>query len=399
MNVLFICDEYPPGKNGGIGSMVQSLARELVRSGHRSFVAGLYDYSYGEKEHEVDKGVMVWRLRYGYRSLSHGLAGKIYQKLPAAIKRKLNGSRAHEAFVRFVEALIDREKIDVVEMPDWNSYAYTLQPETVWRKLNAPLVLKFHGSYSYFRNELGWTQKPDWEKLDEQLVRRADALAAVSDYTAQRNREVMKTRKAVAVLYNGIDVPPPIQRKESATPLVVFSGTLIPKKGIFQLMKAWNLVIQKRPDARLLVYGKGKKEQSESYLGPEARNTVSFEGHVSRDVLMESLSKATLAAFPSYSETFGIMCIEAMSRGCPVIYTRRSCGPEIAVHKQEALLVDPDDLPELSGAILELIENVSLRQKLSEQAYQSVNNRFNIKVIAQKHIEFYSTVIHNFGQR
>lgn len=49
MNILFICDEYPPGKNGGIGTVVQNLGRELVKQGHSIFVVGLYHFSYGEK--------------------------------------------------------------------------------------------------------------------------------------------------------------------------------------------------------------------------------------------------------------------------------------------------------------------------------------------------------------
>ena len=65
MNILYICDEYPPGKNGGIGTMVQVLGRELVKQGHNVHVAGLYGYRYGSSDYEEDKGVRVYRLRYG----------------------------------------------------------------------------------------------------------------------------------------------------------------------------------------------------------------------------------------------------------------------------------------------------------------------------------------------
>jgi glycogen synthase len=46
MNILYICDEYPPGPNGGIGSVVQNLARELVKQGHKVYVVGLYPIGY-----------------------------------------------------------------------------------------------------------------------------------------------------------------------------------------------------------------------------------------------------------------------------------------------------------------------------------------------------------------
>jgi len=64
MNVLFICEEYPPGKNGGIGTMVRMLGREMVKQGHNVYVAGLYPHGYGEADYEEDEGVKVWRLRY-----------------------------------------------------------------------------------------------------------------------------------------------------------------------------------------------------------------------------------------------------------------------------------------------------------------------------------------------
>jgi glycogen synthase len=47
MNILFICDEYPPGRHGGIGTVVQLTARALVSQGHNVVVAGFYDWAYG----------------------------------------------------------------------------------------------------------------------------------------------------------------------------------------------------------------------------------------------------------------------------------------------------------------------------------------------------------------
>ena len=57
MNILLLCDEYPPGRHGGIGTAVQLLARALVREGHKVVVAGFYDWSYGGKDTEADQGV------------------------------------------------------------------------------------------------------------------------------------------------------------------------------------------------------------------------------------------------------------------------------------------------------------------------------------------------------
>src|SRR5690606_18786786 len=63
MNILFICDEYPPGRHGGIGTAVQLLARELVKQGHYVVVAGFYDWGYGGEDEFSDEGVVVYRFR------------------------------------------------------------------------------------------------------------------------------------------------------------------------------------------------------------------------------------------------------------------------------------------------------------------------------------------------
>src|SRR4051812_5068560 len=104
MKVLFICDEYPPGKNGGIGTAVQSLARALVRMGHEAYVAGLYTYFYGQKNYENDQGVHVWRFRYGINLgvEKNIFCYKVLNKLPGVIKQHLNGRRA---FARFITSL------------------------------------------------------------------------------------------------------------------------------------------------------------------------------------------------------------------------------------------------------------------------------------------------------
>ena len=63
MNILYLCDEYPPGQHGGIGTSVRSMARELVKQGHRVVVAGLYSPGYGGADEFVDNGVKVYRFQ------------------------------------------------------------------------------------------------------------------------------------------------------------------------------------------------------------------------------------------------------------------------------------------------------------------------------------------------
>jgi hypothetical protein len=63
MNILYLCDEYPPGLHGGIGTSVQLLAREMVKQGNTVVAAGFYSLGYGGDDEFEDEGVKVYRFR------------------------------------------------------------------------------------------------------------------------------------------------------------------------------------------------------------------------------------------------------------------------------------------------------------------------------------------------
>jgi glycosyltransferase involved in cell wall biosynthesis len=90
------------------------------------------------------------------------------------------------------------------------------------------------------------------------------------------------------------------------------------------------------------------------------------------------------------------MCIEAMSAGCPVIYTKRSVGPEIVKDEESGVLIDPDDIQGIAGAIIRLADNEGLRNSFAGRALEDVRNKFNIKNSALMHIAFYRQVISSF---
>ena len=400
MTILFICDEYPPGNNGGIGTTVQNLGRALSAQGHTVLVAGLYAYRYREKNYEEDGAVKVWRKRYGM-NLHLPSKSKAYtalEKLPDPVKKHLNGKKAFQKFIAFLQELIETHQVDVIEIADFNSFAMYIGFTVQWPAFKAPLILKSHGSYTYFCHELGESPLPKFRRNDEALFARADAFSCVSHYTAAINKQLFHLKAPVTVLYNGIEVPP-VDNKIRKPFTVVFTGTLVYKKGIFSLLRAWNKVYEKFPQAELLVYGKGSTRKLRPLLNEQSKDSVRFLGHVKREELLEQLTTATLAVFPSYSETFGMGVVEAMSKGCPVIYTKRSCGPEIVKDGVEGLLVDPDRVDEISGAIEKLLASPAERKTLAEAAYQSVSARFRMEKSAKDHLSFYTDVVQQFKYR
>lgn len=398
MNILFICDEYPPGKNGGIGTMVQVLGRELVKQGHQVTVIGLYPYYYGQKDYEVDRGVEVHRLRYGIKLSgdAESRLNRIQNRLPKVFQKWLYGKKTFRNLTQFIDRLIVLKDIDIIEIQDWNTFNIFNGITPKWKKFNVPFVVKANGCYTYFCNELNQKTDKRLEKIDKLLYQRADAVTAVSNYTANKVTQIFELQKSVSVLYNSVEVPTSLVEVSREDETVIFTGSLIEKKGIFSLLKSWNLVHKERPNAQLYIFGKGETDNLKKLLNDSSLHSVHFMGHTSRDLIYEFLSKATLAVFPSYSETFGFCAAEAMSVGCPTIYTKRSCGPEIVRDNIEGLLVDPDNIEEISTKILQLMGDKVLQKQFSLKGYGSVAERFNIEKSAKDHIDTYGEVMKNF---
>lgn len=401
MNILFICDEYPPGKNGGIGTMVQVLGRELQKQGHNVFVMGLYSYAYGQKDYEEDYGVKIFRYRYGinFGNNDRSICYRAFNKLPDFIKKRCNGQKAFDHFIKKIKVLITEEKIDIIEIPDWNTFTLNIGINVSWPDFSIPLVVKSHGSYTYFSDETNNTTIEKHLKIDKALYRRADALSAVSQYTASVNDRLFEPDKPVKILYNCIDLPKGLVFKKQIlkkAQTIVFTGTLIQKKGIFSLMKAWNMVHEKNPDAELKIYGKGLVKPLQNLLSDKAKGSVHFLGHVSRDELYNELSTATAAIFPSYSECFALAPLEALAVGCPVINTSRSSGKELIEDGINGSLIDPDNIEEIADKIIEIIETPELQIKYSKNGRKTILERFMIEKSANDHAQYYQTIIDKF---
>src|ERR1700744_319828 len=83
MNILYLCDEYPPGPHGGIGTSVQLLAREMAKQGHKVVVAGIYSPGYGGEDEVTDEGVKVSHYRRHWD-------GKWFEKRESVAVRAVN---------------------------------------------------------------------------------------------------------------------------------------------------------------------------------------------------------------------------------------------------------------------------------------------------------------------
>ena len=122
-------------------------------------------------------------------------------------------------------------------------------------------------------------------------------------------------------------------------------------------------------------------------------NNIELKGFVLKEDLPFIYSNASCAVFPSYAESFSMAPMEAMAVGCPVIFTKRTSGPELITNGFDGLLVNPDNIQEIADAILFMLNNRLEAIEMGQKGYRRVKDFFNISFIADKHIEYYEYII------
>ena len=374
MKVAFICNEYPPEKCGGIGIFTCELATSLVNAGHSVTVIGSYSGLH-EEITETINNVTVYRLpqtpgRFGY------YIGrlKLYRK---------------------VKQLIKQNQVDIIEVPDFEGGC------AFWPKLPIPVVVRLHGSLTYFADEMGKPVSKNTRRLELSTLQRADAIVSVSKYTADRTKELFNLNKEIKVIYNSVSLPEQSRAKHSykRTGLVAYSGSLIEKKGVFSLAKAWPKVCAQHPDAQLIMIGKDVIIEGQSAqerireLAGEYGSSIKFTGHISKREMEDLLVKSDLAIYPSYSEAFALAPMEAMALKIPVIYSSRSSGPELIKDGVNGLLCDPDNIDAMADMIIQLLGNETNRCDIADHGFKRVAEDFNPKESLNINIQFYSSLI------
>lgn len=398
MNILLFCDEYPPGPHGGIGTAVQSLARALVRQGHGVWVAGLYDYGYGGADYETDEGVQVYRVRKKSNRLGISMRYTFYDKVMRrllSLSGQLEKETAEglERLRLLVESLTAKHKLQIAETPEHQHYTRQVKKPVYFPEMALPLVVRLHGGNVYLGAALNRPLGVAAVAIEKDLLSKATAIVSVSRYAAEKTLRLLGLKKEIAVIPNGVATPT-WRGFDGKNPLkVIFTGSLQPGKGVFELMEAWNEVQAAVPGAALHLYGKGDAAALKARLKPEVSGSVFFHGHQSRAAVAEALHSAAVGVFPSFAETFALAPMEAMSCGVATIFTQRTSGPELIDNDIDGLLIDPAQPSEIAQAIIRLLQDQKLRERLAQAGYEKIAARFTIEKIAAAQVAFYQSIL------
>jgi glycosyltransferase involved in cell wall biosynthesis len=174
------------------------------------------------------------------------------------------------------------------------------------------------------------------------------------------------------------------------------SSADVPLKGMVPMMEAFAKVRADRPDAHLVVIGKprtgGPVDRTVDRLG--LREHITFARGIDDDALVRLYAEAEVAVVPSLYEGFSLPAIEAMSAGVPLVATTGGALPEVAGTSGEtALLVPPGDPDALAVAILRMLGDEGLRDRIGAAGRERALSKFTWKATAEGTAEIYRRIL------
>jgi len=174
--------------------------------------------------------------------------------------------------------------------------------------------------------------------------------------------------------------------------IFVSVGNLIEIKQMDLTIETFYLAFRDNPKIKLIIYGDGpeRKKLSDLIYNFGLNKQIKLMGQCSRDEISNQLAKSNCFVLPSRTETFGVVYIEAMAMGLPVIATKCG-GPEGFVNESNGILIDVDNKEQLVEAMKYMYNNIDTfdRKSIARETLE----KFSPKVVAMKILEVYETVL------
>lgn len=166
---------------------------------------------------------------------------------------------------------------------------------------------------------------------------------------------------------------------------ILYVGRLVELKGIIYLIRAFEIVVKKYPDFKLVLVGRGpEKEKLQSYIEANYIKNVFFIDTVPHENLIKYYSQSTIFVLPSIGiENSPLSIIEAMSYGIPVVASNIGGIPELIKDGKTGYLFEPGDYQALANKIMEILKDTDLIKLMADNS----NNLYNKKHNSIKHYQ------------
>lgn len=380
MHIAFLTPEYPHEKvrhSAGIGTSIKNLAVALVQKG---VIVSVVVYGQNEDNVVQEQGITV-----------HLVKKRKYKWATWYFYRKY--------LERYLNALTVSENITLIEAPDWTGI-------TAFMNLKAPLIIRFHGSDAYFCHLENRKQKHKNFYFEKWGIGKAKAYIAPTDFAGKLTQKIFNIRnKEIETIHNGIDTAKFSNDGSNAEEkgLLLYIGTLIRKKGVLEFPGIMKYVVEQNPEAHLVLIGNDSfdiKTGSTSTwklltdsLDDKLSGRIQYLGRIPYEEVRDYIEKAQVCVFPTFAETLGMVTIESMAVGKPVVNSNIGWANELIVDGESGFLVHPTNHKLYADRIVQLLYDQELRGNMGNKAEIRTHEKFNIATTVEQNIAFYKKII------
>jgi len=290
-------------------------------------------------------------------------------------------------------SLIKKERVEMV----WVGQVLPLG--TISLILNIFFKIKYF--VSFHGSDLLTAQRNKWKKfLLINIISRADFITVNSQFTKNEVLKLKIKKPNILLIYPGV---PLIKNRENnltekiskSKNIILTVARLTPRKNIISIIQALPKVIEKQSEIHYFIIGRGpEKEKLEQKINElNLEKYVSLLTNISNDQLIDYYQAASLfillpISYQHEVEGLGIVFLEAAQFQKPIIASDHGGCREVVIDQQTGLIVEPQNLEQISGAILKILNNQELASKLGEAAKAYVQRKFNWEEEADKLINY-----------
>lgn len=397
MRVMMLSWEYPPRIVGGISPHVYELSQELQRKGHEVHVVTKETPNAPDEEVEPS-GVSIHRVHLADkpRDFLHEI-----QLLNQATDLRVR---------KLLEDWRPGGQPTIFHAHDWLSLEAARELKYEYK---LPMVATVHATefgrhggiftdtHRYIHEQEFWLTYEAWRVIVCSEFMKGEAIRLFECPTDK-----------IDVVYNGVNAARfefewseqerLAHRAKLALPeekIVMYVGRFVREKGIQVLLNAASTVLAQEPNTKFLIVGGGNRERFENFLDwAGLRDKVLFTGFMANRSLYQLYRVADVAVFPSLYEPFGIVALEAMAAGAPVVASDAGGLREVVLHDQTGTLSYSGNPESLAWGILHVLRDPERAKRLGVNAKVRLRTDFDWSLIADQTIAVYDRVWSEFLQ-
>lgn len=385
LRIVLVSSGYQPDLTGGIARFISDVAPELARLGHEVRV-----FTRAQETSTVDLEAGVW----------------VHRLLPVSTPGRVPEAAVHiDAFASAVGNELERIE------PWW-------RPDAMYGSLwdvemlgvarthpTLPIVPILATPVAEVAEHEGWLdpRHPSHGvvttliRLEREMTARSAHVHAISEAIVDTFQRLYPgalhaSRVVVAPIGRADDVGERVTPVPSGPATVLFIGRLEPRKGIDTFLDAATALLAADADVRIVVAGDHSRPGPSGTRYPEwwaaqrapGTERLKFAGHVPDDELYELIERATVVVMPSLYESFGLVAVEALMHGRPVVASRVGGLAEVVDDGVTGLLVPVGDSAALAGAIGRIVADPALAAALGRSARQVFVDRLEATGAARR---------------